>query len=69
MRGDVLKTEKRNIGAFTDPKTNDYIRWGHDGFKLYLSAVDCYRYAGVKRVEVPQGSSLKKAIRGVSLPN
>jgi len=54
------------FGAVNDHRTKEYVRWVQaDSSKIpYLAVVDCYKYIGVKRVEVPTGPRIKKNVRG-----
>ena len=58
--------EMRWFGAVVDPVRRDFIRWTQIGEReqLYLAVADCYRFMGVKRVDVPRGSRIRSVVRG-----
>lgn len=58
--------DDRKFGAAIDPATREYIRWSSSRYSYgpLLCVMDCYRYIGVKRVEIPKGPRLVAEIYG-----
>ena len=55
------------FGALVHPVTKDYIRWRQDEEDDLkgLSVLDCYRFIGIKRVEIPSYSRIGAVIRSM----